>query len=200
MAKTVGKSASTLPGLFHYRWAVPTLAALSALGGNAKFVTLQRSLGANRNSLKRTLAALINARLISRNPGYGHPMRPEYLLTPAGNQAARAAAALVENIERLGIIDIGLNKWSFPVAHALATTGGRFNRILAVLTNITPRALAQALRDLQVAGLVKRLLVDDNPPRTEYRLTQPGQLLMPFLSALDHANQRRRGSHGEARF
>ena len=200
MAKTVENSASTLPGLFHYRWAVPTLAALNALGGNAKFVTLQRSLGANRDSLKRTLAALMDARLISRNPGYGHPMRPEYLLTSAGNHAARAATALVEKIERLGIVEIGLNKWSFPVAHALATTGGRFNRILAVLANITPRALAQALRDLQKAGLVKRLLVDDNPPRTEYQLTQPGRLLMPFVSALDEANQHRRGSHGEARF
>jgi DNA-binding HxlR family transcriptional regulator len=174
----------TLPGLFHHRWAVPTLAALEKLGGGAKLVTLQRKLGASRELLKGTLAALIEARVVSRNPGYGHPMRPEYLLTPAGRQLAPACARLVEKLRRLGIQDVGLRKWSLPVAHALATAGGRFNRLRAALGDVTPRALAQALRDLQRVGLVERRLVDDNPPRTEYQLTRAGQHLTPAVLAL----------------
>ena len=176
-----------LPGLFHHRWAVPTLAALGALSTGAKFVTLQKSLGASRDSLKRTLAALIESKLVARNPGYGHPMRPEYLLTEAGHQIAPACATLVAKLQRMGIEHGGLKKWSLPVAHALATEGVRFNRVHAALADVTPRALAQALRDLQEMGLVERLLVDGNPPRTEYRLTGRGRRLAPVVVALARA-------------
>jgi len=163
---------------------VPTLAALDEQGGEAKLVTLQRRLGASRELLKRTLLFLIDARLVLRNPGYGHPMRPEYLLTPAGRVLAPACARLLKRLDRLGIEEIGLKKWSLPVADALATADGRFNRIRAILSGVTPRALAQALRDLQMAGLVERRLIDDSPPRTEYRLTRAGLGIAPLVRAL----------------
>ena len=173
-----------LPRLFHYRWAVPTLAALEQFGGGAKFITLQKELLASRDSLKRTLTALIDAGLVVRNPGYGHPLRPEYLLTLSGRILAPACRALVETLRRLEIEDVGLRKWSLPLAHALATTGGRFNNVRQALGDVTPRALAQALRDLQDAGLVQRRLIDDNPPRTEYELTPRGRRLTPVVTAL----------------
>jgi len=189
MAKKSKIPANPLPGLFHHRWAVPTLAALDALGGGAKFVTLQRRLGASRDLLKQTLLALAEARLVSRNPGYGHPMRPEYVLTDTGHDLAPTCGVLVEKLQHLGVTDVGLKKWSLPVAHALEAAGGRFNRLRAALGDITPRALAQALRDLQQAGLVDRRLVDDNPPRTEYRLTRRGRPLTPVLLALEAATR-----------
>ena len=176
-----------LPGLFHYRWAVPTLAALDSLGGEAKFVTLQKHVGAGRDSLKRTLRALIDLGLVARNPGYGHPLRPEYVLTESGRALGPSCAALITKLRELGIEDIALRKWSIPLAHALATTAGRFNLVRSAIGQVTPRALAQALRDLQEAGLVERRLVDDNPPRTEYRLTARSQTLTPPLRALARA-------------
>jgi DNA-binding HxlR family transcriptional regulator len=188
MIKKTEQSSISLSFLFHHRWAVPTLAALNAFDGGAKFVTLQRSLRTSRDSLKRTLAALIEAGLVSRNPGYGHPMRPEYLLTAWGNRVAPACTTLVEKLEHLGIEEVGLKKWPLPVAHALATAGGRFNRVRVALGEVTPRALAQALRDLQKIGLVRRLLVDDSPPRTEYQLTRRGRLLTPLILALAQAS------------
>ncbi len=147
-------------------------------------MTLQRNLGVSRDSLKRTLAALVAARLVSRNPGYGHPMRPEYVLTASGSRLAPACVTLLKELERLGIEDVALKKWSLPVAHALAAADGRFNRVREALGAVTPRALTQALRDLQKVGLVERLLVDDNPPRTEYQLTRRGRLLTPVMQAL----------------
>ncbi len=184
--------ASLLPELFHHRWTVPTLAALETLGGETKFITLQRNLGASRGSLQRTLAAMIDASLVARNPGYGHPMRPEYILTASGNQVARACVKLVEKLKRLGVEDVGLKKWSLPVAHALAAAGGRFNRVRTVLGEVTPRALSAALLDLQKADLVERMLVDDNPPRTEYQLTSTGRSLTPVMSSLAQATPRGR--------
>lgn len=176
--------ANPLPSLFHHRWAVPCLATLHVKGGGAKLVTLCKGLGASRASLQRTLATLIGIGLVRRNPGYGHPMRPEYILTVPGKQVAKVCVKLVRTLQRLDIEDVGARKWSLPVAHALATVGGRFNRLRAALEGITPRALSTALRDLQQAGLVERLLVDDAPPRTEYRLTAAGRRLTPAVSSL----------------
>ncbi len=71
---------STLVALFHNRWSVPILAELHRQRGS-RFVTLARTLGMSRESLRRTLAALIESGLVGRNPGYGHPLRPEYVLS-----------------------------------------------------------------------------------------------------------------------
>jgi DNA-binding HxlR family transcriptional regulator len=179
-----------LLGLFHHRWTVPTLAALEAQGGGAKFVTLRRSLGVSRDSLQRTLAALVNASLVAPYPGYGHPMRPEYFLTASGSRVAPVCVKLLEKLRRLRVEDVGLRKWSLPVAHALATAGGRFNRVRAVLDEVTPRALSTALCDLQKAGLVTRRLVDDSPPRTEYHLSTTGRRLTPVMTSLAQVTAR----------
>ena len=61
----------------------------------AKFVVLQKRLGISRSSLQRTLRALIDAGLVKKNPGYGHPMRPEYLLTERGAKVGAPAQALI---------------------------------------------------------------------------------------------------------
>ncbi len=169
--------------LFKHRWTIPVLAALDELDGGAKFVTLQRRLGVSRDSLQRTLTTLVDTGLVGRNPGYGHPMRPEYTLTTRGSRLAPACAALLEGLRDLGVEDIGLRKWSLPLTYSLAQGSGRFNRLCDDL-DVTPRALAQALKELQHAGLVERLLVEDSPPRTEYRLTGKGKRLTPLISAL----------------
>lgn len=184
MAVRKKKAAEALPALFHHKWSVPALAALHELGGGAKFVTLQSSLGTTRDSLRRTLAFMAGGGLVTRNPGYGHPMRPEYVLTPAGRRLAPACARLVKTLEQLKAEEVGRRKWVLPVALALATAGGRFNRMRAALGGVTPRALASALRDLRGAGIVERLLVDDTPPRTEYRLTRRGKRLTPAVRKL----------------
>lgn len=184
MKKVTGRPAVSLPDLCHHRWTIPALAALHRLGGGAKFITLQRALGTGRDSLQRTLEALLAAGLAARNPGYGHPMRPEYLLTAAGKRLAPACAKLVEHLGRLGIMEPALNKWSLPVLYALQTAGGRFNALSAALPGITPRALAQSLRGLERAGLASRRLVDGHPPRAEYAPTRRGKELVPLLVAL----------------
>jgi DNA-binding HxlR family transcriptional regulator len=173
-----------LAGLFHHRWAVPALGTLSHLGGGAKFITLQRAIHVSRDSLVRTLEALMGAGVVARNPGYGHPMRPEYNLTPKGRKIAPPCRKLVETLHRLGVVEIALNKWSLPTVYALNTAEGRFNALRGALGAITPRALTQALRDLEQAGMVTRSMVDDNPPRTAYSLSRRGRALIPLLQPL----------------
>ena len=171
---------STLVSLFHNRWSVPILAELHRQRGS-RFVTLSRILGLSRESLRRTLNALIDSGLVGRNPGYGHPLRPEYVLTSSGERIARACRPLVEQLRRNDLQEIGLKKWSMPVVYALGEGPRRFSELREALEVISPRALALALKDLEAAGLVDRRVTDDYPPATVYRLTRAGRPLSALL-------------------
>src|ERR671932_1580387 len=86
-------SIEELIALFHHRWSAAVLAELRRTRGT-RFVVLSKSLGVGRESLRRTLDALIELGLVRRNPGYGHPLRPEYLLTRRGEAVAGRLARL----------------------------------------------------------------------------------------------------------
>jgi DNA-binding HxlR family transcriptional regulator len=169
--------------LCHHRWAVPVLGELHRLGG-AKFVTLAHRLGVSRDTLRCTLDALLRQGWVERNPGYGHPMRPEYVLTAAGAHLAPACARLAGLLGRLGLAPVALRKWSLPVILALRRSGGRFNEVKALLPGITARALALALKALQGARLVERRVEAEYPPRTSYELTPRGRRLVSALEGL----------------
>jgi DNA-binding HxlR family transcriptional regulator len=135
----------------------------------------------------RALDGLVELGLVARNPGYGHPLRPEYLLLPAGAALVPAAVELMRELERLGAVEPGLKKWSLPVVHALAGGPRRFSELREVLPGVTPRALALALKELATAGLVERAVTTDFPPATVYRLTPAAQPLLGPLGQLSGA-------------
>lgn len=173
---------SSLPRLFHHRWAVPVLAAMHRTPG--RFSNLMHELGVGRESLTRALDELVDMRLIARNPGYGHPLRPEYIVLPRGAQLVPACAELVAALERLGAVDAGLKKWSMPTAHALAGGPRRFSELRELLPGVTARALTLALKDLVAGGLAERRVTNDFPPATVYRLTRSAQALRWPLARL----------------
>src|SRR3546814_10066312 len=76
-----------------HRWLVPLLADLASRKG-ARFVELIHRLGLSRDSLTRTLQAAAALGWVRRNPGHGHPLRPEYILTEAGSAAAARATII----------------------------------------------------------------------------------------------------------
>jgi DNA-binding HxlR family transcriptional regulator len=154
---------STLVVLCHHRWSLPVLAEIGRTGGS-RFATITGRLGVTGESLRRTLAYLQGEGLVERNPGYGHPLRPEYVLTPAGRRIAPNAREILKTLT--GREDTGLKKWSLPVLAALAGPR-RFSELRAELP-VTARGLALALSELESAGLVRRTVTDDRPPQTHY--------------------------------
>jgi DNA-binding HxlR family transcriptional regulator len=170
-----------MSNLFHFRWSLPVLAELHLAGGT-KFVTLANRLGVGRETLRRTLDALVEAGLVARNPGYGHPLRPEYVLTKRGRQIGPAAVRLVDALRDEGLEDVGLKKWSLPVVLELAAER-RFAELRTAL-RVSPRALTLALKDLAHAGLVERRVHDGFPPSTTYRLTGRARRLRRLAAAL----------------
>jgi DNA-binding HxlR family transcriptional regulator len=164
---------STLARLAHHRWTLPVLAEIERTSGS-RVAALTGHLGVSRESLRRTLAALQAEGLVARNPGYGHPMRPEYLLTPRGHEiapAAREALAAARGHE-----EIALKKWSLPVLAELERPR-RFSELRAALPDAGPRALTLALKDLAAAGLVERTVTDAYPPAVVYETTAAGSPL-----------------------
>jgi DNA-binding HxlR family transcriptional regulator len=159
---------STLVALCHHRWSLPVLEEIGRTRGS-RFATLTGRLGVTGESLRRTLAYLQDQGIVVRNPGYGHPLRPEYVLTAEGRRVAPRAHELLAALA--GREDVGLKKWSLPVLAEL-TEPRRFSELRAALP-ATARALAIALRDLEDAGLVLRTVTDDRPPQTRYEATDP---------------------------
>jgi DNA-binding HxlR family transcriptional regulator len=161
-----------LRGLLDHRWSLAVLTELHRTKG-ARFVPLAHRVGASPQSLRRALDALIERGLVMPNPGYGHPSRPEYVLTDAGRRIGPAAEAVFLALEHADVRDVGLRRWSLPVLTALGG-GRRFSELKALLPNVTPRALANVLKELADAGLVERTVHDSFPPHTSYRSTARG--------------------------
>jgi len=169
--------------LTHHRWALPVLAEIERTRGS-RFVTLSRRLGVGGDSLRRTLAALQAEGLVERNPGYGHPLRPEYVLTARGAAVAPRCAALVAAAR--GREDVLLKKWSLPVLAQLEQPR-RFSELRTLLGAVTPRSLALTLRELEAAGLVRREVTDDYPPGVLYRAEADAGELVRLAAALGAA-------------
>ena len=183
MTDRAGGDGARLAALFHHRWAGATLTELHRSRG-AKFVTLLHRLGAGRGTLQRTLDTLAGLRLVRRNPGYGHPMRPEWVVTAAGARLAPACGELLRRVRRLGVQEVAGRKWAFPVVLALDGGLDRFSLIESSIPGVTARALAMTLREMEGAGVVERRVEDAHPPRVRYRLAPSARHLVPPLLRL----------------
>ena len=159
-----------------HRWLVPLLADLAAHRG-ARFVELIHRLGLPRDSLTRTLDAAAGQGWVQRNPGHGHPLRPEYILTEAGMVAAARAATIAEAQTAIGLRPGATTRWSLPLVAGIGAGHDRFNALSRLLTPATPRALSQGLSALGENGLVRREVIDMRPPTSRYDLTRNGRLL-----------------------
>jgi DNA-binding HxlR family transcriptional regulator len=159
-----------LVDLCHHRWTVPLVAAVGAAG--ARFAVLAVELGVARQSLRRTLDEAIALGIVEPNPGYGHPLRPEYRLTPAGVALLPACRSVVAATKSAP--GLAGRKWTLPALVAVHLGAERFCAIQSTLPGATPRALSGALDDLVEAGWLRRDLVDDRPPRPRYRVTRSG--------------------------
>jgi DNA-binding HxlR family transcriptional regulator len=165
-----------LEQLGRHRWTVPLLAALAARKGG-RFVELLHVLGLGRESLSRTLEGAIEAGWVIRNPGHGHPLRPEYILTDPGEAAARLCVAIEGAQTKTALPPTSLTRWSLPLIHLVNHGEHRFAGLSRALPHSNPRALTQSLKSLIGQQLLNRQVIDAYPPIAEYRLLPRGDIL-----------------------
>jgi len=94
-------------------------------------------------------------------------------MTTDGRREAVAASA-----------DIIGAKWTALLIYDLAAGTCRFRELEHSCAGISSRTLAERLRALQRAGIVRRHSYPESPPRVEYELTDKGRDLVPILEAM----------------
>jgi DNA-binding HxlR family transcriptional regulator len=75
-------------------------------------------------------------------------------------------------------------RFSISVIWASAHGATRFNEFVQALEPVAPGTLTARLTELERAGLLSRLLIDDRPPRVEYRLTARGKRVASAVARL----------------
>ena len=75
-------------------------------------------------------------------------------------------------------------RWTVSILYVSHEGAVRFNEFQQALGTIPPATLAQRLTDLEAAGVLERAVIDDRPPRVEYRLTRRGRQLRSLVNAL----------------
>ena len=72
----------------------------------------------------------------------------------------------------------------------------RFGEIGRVVLEATPRILSKQLREMELDGLVRKVVYPEVPPRTEYSLTEDGFAIIPVIMTMYEWGMSRRESYG----
>ncbi len=164
---------SLLVNITSRAWSLTILARMHE-GVPGRQAALLAQTGASRTAFAQSLMHLVEHGLMERNPGHGHPMRPEYRLTPTGVQAARMAHDIQVATPQNAQNTLLRRSWTVPVL-AVSVTPKYFSDIKQTLGPITDRALSQSLRSLQSEGWMRREIAPDVMPlRARYVADGPG--------------------------
>lgn len=156
-------------------WSLPILAAFH-VGVPGRQAPLLARTGASRTAFLQSLAHLIELNLIERNPGYGHPLRPEFRLTATGIEAARLAHDILKSTPS-SEQNLLRKVWTLPIL-ATARQPIQFSQIRDSLPPITDRALSQSLQVLEQKQWIRRdILGEARPPRPLYCVEKTGLTL-----------------------
>ena len=95
-----------------------------------------------------------------------------------------------------GIINTIAKKWAVLIITIIGHHERiRFNCIMATLEGISPKTLADLLKDLQKEGLIHRKAFSEIPPRVEYSLTEDGKQLCEAIVPLIQWAEKRDNLH-----
>lgn len=166
--------------LFHYRWIIPIIGILYDRNG-AKFVTLLRELNISRSVLTSTLGKMIAQGLAMRNPGYGHPLRPEYFLSVEGIRLGPFCKEMMACIIGKNAHHLIRSKWAFQIINLCSREEIRFSELKSALTPITSRALSEELKILNSGDFIERKIIESYPPLTTYSLAEKS---LPFIKVI----------------
>jgi DNA-binding HxlR family transcriptional regulator len=101
-----------------------------------------------------------------------------------GTAAESAPDALRSPCPVACALDVVGDRWTLLVVRDLRGGKRRYGDLLRSAESIPTNILAERLKRLERAGLVRRVQYSEHPPRAEYELTAEGQGLGETLDAL----------------
>ncbi|MEO0883865.1 MAG: winged helix-turn-helix transcriptional regulator [Pseudomonadota bacterium] len=162
-------------------WSIQVLAALDGRRGG-RIAPIAAEIGAGRSSVTATFQHLLELELLVRNPGHGHPLRPEFVLTRRGMACANWASR-VGNVTSEGEWKILRKQWSLPVLR-LFDRPRRYRDLRDLLRPVTDRALSLALKEMVARDWVVRRVEDaHSPPQVSYGPARYALRLQPALAS-----------------
>jgi DNA-binding HxlR family transcriptional regulator len=85
---------------------------------------------------------------------------------------------LIDTCPIQGVIDVVSKKWALLIVGVLGNAPKmRYSEIMNELRGISPKTLADTLKQLSSSGIINRRAVNEIPPRVEYSLTEDGDKL-----------------------
>ncbi|AKD54846.1 winged helix-turn-helix transcriptional regulator [Spirosoma radiotolerans] len=81
-------------------------------------------------------------------------------------------------------INVIHGKWKLPIIASLLRGVNRFTDLLASTEKITPRMLSKELKELEVNGIVDRIVYNQTPVLIEYRLTESGRDIATVIDSM----------------
>ncbi len=164
-------------------WSLMALRLL-ADGTASRVSPLAAAAGCGRTSMSASVVHLGELGLVERNPGYGHPLRPEFRLTRSGKALAAWAADLYGIAETDQDRLLIRSKWSLPLISCLPDET-RYSELRRQLHPVSDRALSQCLGHLSDGQWVHRSVsVNTSPPAVSYRAIHNGIALHQHLQHL----------------
>ena len=83
------------------------------------------------------------------------------------------------------VIRVLEGRWKLVILFQLFGSGvRRFSELERAIPGVSQKMLIQQLRQLELDGVVTRIVYPQVPPKVEYRLTEWGQSLCPVLDKL----------------
>lgn len=95
------------------------------------------------------------------------------------------ATAMTQELEPLQkTLDVIGAKWTVLIIRDLISGTKRFGELLKSLGGVSPKTLSERLKDLEDAGIVKRQIFAEIPPRVEYSLSEKGRTLSSIIDEI----------------
>jgi len=164
-------------------WAITAL-GLMADGVSGRVSPLAAAAGCGRTSMLASVEHLVDLGLLENNPGYGHPLRPEYRFTDRGAGFAEWALELDSIVKTDGEKALLRTKWSLPLISCLPDEV-RYSEIRRQLLPVTDRALSASLGRLTDCRWIRRKVTGSiSPPTVSYRTLSTGKKIHSHLLCL----------------
>lgn len=161
-------------------WSLNILALMHE-GVSGRQATLLAASGAGRTAFAQSLRHLVELGLLERNPGHGHPLRPEFRLTAQGVAIASIAAGIRRATPKAFENDLLRRTWTLPVL-AISQEPRYFSELKNELRTITDRALSQSIKQLLGQQWLQRKIDPDTyPPRPLYQTLGVGAQISRVL-------------------
>lgn len=82
------------------------------------------------------------------------------------------------------VLNVISGKWKLPIIAALIHGKKRFKGLQDSIDRITPRMLSKELKELELNGIVNRIVYDSTPVLIEYELTESGHRLTNVIDPM----------------